>query len=444
VAYTVVGGLRKVYVTDSIQLGVSYLGFAVAIAYLLPSAFGASGGDGLIVSLLAAAVYGILLVEELRREPGGVKSVFLILSVLLLSGSVLYSLQGPATGWFESNVPGPWTQLSEDYGWVTLLGFTLLNLLWQFCDSSGFQRIRSLSITPDDAEQSTETIRKSVRATILTSPVTWGLGILLGIAVKAAGIVPSGGESEYVAFIHALHERESVLATLALGAVAASIAAIMLSTVDSSLISALQLAMSDIFRVSSLHRPLLALAGAAVVLLLLGFAFLHRQLDYSPQATPNTGPSRRPATRRSLFPCMEAWKGIDFDEEFLRVTKKPPKFSPTSHEKRVLPLNAEILSHLQEIREKHPDAEWVCLNCELRQWSLGLTKWTRELFEAAEINRSHATLHRLRHTFGTNLLHAGVDIETVRDLMGHADITTTARYLSTTDPRRRAAVGTLT
>ena len=42
-----------------------------------------------------------------------------------------------------------------------------------------------------------------------------------------------------------------------------------------------------------------------------------------------------------------------------------------------------------------------------------------------------------------NLLHAGVDIETVRDLMGHADITTTARYLSTTDPRRRAAVATL-
>jgi site-specific recombinase XerD len=38
------------------------------------------------------------------------------------------------------------------------------------------------------------------------------------------------------------------------------------------------------------------------------------------------------------------------------------------------------------------------------------------------------TPHILRHTFCTNLLHGGADITFIRDLAGHADIQTTARY----------------
>ena len=138
-----------------------------------------------------------------------------------------------------------------------------------------------------------------------------------------------------------------------------------------------------------------------------------------------------------------AWKDVDLTNGMLRVTAKPPAFSPKDHEERSVPLNEELHAVLKELRDNFPDAEWVCLNCEFRQWSLGLTKWSRELFIAAGIERDCGTLHRLRHTFGTRLLQAGVDIETVRDLMGHADISTTGRYLSTTDPRRRAAVATL-
>ncbi len=102
-----------------------------------------------------------------------------------------------------------------------------------------------------------------------------------------------------------------------------------------------------------------------------------------------------------------------------------------------------MLAYLCLLRSEHPGAEWVCLNCELRQWSLGIARWARELFSAAGIERHHGTLHRLRHTFGTRLLHAGADLETLRDLMGHADISTTARYVSSTDERKRAAVAAL-
>ena len=48
--------------------------------------------------------------------------------------------------------------------------------------------------------------------------------------------------------------------------------------------------------------------------------------------------------------------------------------------------------------------------------------------------------HSLRHTFGTLAGAAGVDIVTLKDLMGHADIKTTMRYLHTDEERKRAGI----
>jgi integrase len=48
--------------------------------------------------------------------------------------------------------------------------------------------------------------------------------------------------------------------------------------------------------------------------------------------------------------------------------------------------------------------------------------------------------HDLRRSYGTHLLEAGVDVILVRDLMGHADVSTTARYDRRGDTARAAAV----
>ena len=37
--------------------------------------------------------------------------------------------------------------------------------------------------------------------------------------------------------------------------------------------------------------------------------------------------------------------------------------------------------------------------------------------------------HRLRHTFGTDLAAAGIDLLVLRELMGHAHVETTAAYV---------------
>ncbi len=139
-----------------------------------------------------------------------------------------------------------------------------------------------------------------------------------------------------------------------------------------------------------------------------------------------------------------AWDSdIDLDAGVLRITAKGKAFAPKSAEERTVPLNDRLREYLAQLRREHPAAEWVALNCEHGQWSVRINVWARELFAAAGVETAFGTLHRLRHTFCTNLLIGGADLATVRDLAGHRDISTTGRYLSTTSERRRAAVALL-
>jgi site-specific recombinase XerD len=45
-----------------------------------------------------------------------------------------------------------------------------------------------------------------------------------------------------------------------------------------------------------------------------------------------------------------------------------------------------------------------------------------------------------RHTFGTRLAASGADVVKIRELMGHASITTTMRYMHASDSGKRDAI----
>ena len=58
-----------------------------------------------------------------------------------------------------------------------------------------------------------------------------------------------------------------------------------------------------------------------------------------------------------------------------------------------------------------------------------LTGWAmREALKASGIKKQ-ACVHTLRHSYATHLLEFGMDIDTVKSLLGHAHLTTTMVYL---------------
>ena len=70
-----------------------------------------------------------------------------------------------------------------------------------------------------------------------------------------------------------------------------------------------------------------------------------------------------------------------------------------------------------------------------------LSTRAREHFDRLGLPDVH--LHRFRHWYATALLRGGADIMTVKELMRHRSIQTTAAYLALVDGQRRLAIRTL-
>lgn len=69
------------------------------------------------------------------------------------------------------------------------------------------------------------------------------------------------------------------------------------------------------------------------------------------------------------------------------------------------------------------------------------TRWYKPALEAARIQG--ANWHTLRHTFASRLVMKGIDLATVKELLGHSSITMTMRYAHLAPGHRHAAVRAL-
>lgn len=105
---------------------------------------------------------------------------------------------------------------------------------------------------------------------------------------------------------------------------------------------------------------------------------------------------------------------------------------PKERRAKVVPLNAAALEAMA-LLPKDQDSPYV-----LPRWSRTAvtTKFRRDAAKAGV----GGNLHRLRHSFATHLLTAGVPLPHVQELLGHAQISTTSRYVRALPQHLREAV----
>jgi site-specific recombinase XerD len=95
---------------------------------------------------------------------------------------------------------------------------------------------------------------------------------------------------------------------------------------------------------------------------------------------------------------------------------------------RVLPLSDSALSIIDELSEGN-SSEWVFRNSRNGDRLKSLDKCFQRVRRSAGLDGSGIVIHTLRHQAASMMLAAGTDLETLRNIMGHTDLSTTQIYL---------------
>ena len=112
------------------------------------------------------------------------------------------------------------------------------------------------------------------------------------------------------------------------------------------------------------------------------------------------------------------------------------------HKDRLVPLSPVLLAELRTYWRRCRPAEWLFPGQRRgRPLHINALQRTFAGFVRPLGLGKPVTMHTLRHSYATHLLEAGVDVVTLQRLLGHRDLSTTARYLhlSTQHLRRLAS-----
>ncbi len=131
------------------------------------------------------------------------------------------------------------------------------------------------------------------------------------------------------------------------------------------------------------------------------------------------------------------WENIDFDRAILTVTGDIAKNGKTRH----VPLNTVALQVLRDWRQQNNLDGFVFLNHKTGNVFDNVSKAWEGILTAAEIENFR--WHDMRHHFASKLVMNGVDLNTVRELLGHADIKMTLRYAHLAPEHKANAVAKL-
>ena len=163
-----------------------------------------------------------------------------------------------------------------------------------------------------------------------------------------------------------------------------------------------------------------------------GYPLLPERGTYTDHLTPivllalNTG-----LRRGELFNL--SWADLDLTRKNLTIRGEGAKSGRTRH----VPLNGEAC---EVLRAWGPRTDLVFPGDDGLPMTTLKTAWLK-VAKSATLNDFR--FHDLRHTFASKLVQRGVDLNTVRELLGHSDFSLTLRYAHLAAENKAAAVAKL-
>ncbi|PKH88640.1 site-specific integrase [Colwellia sp. Bg11-28] len=127
------------------------------------------------------------------------------------------------------------------------------------------------------------------------------------------------------------------------------------------------------------------------------------------------------------------WNHVNFDNKILTVDFQNAKSGNTRH----LPLNSQAFNILKQWQQETDGIGFVFKDKNHAQLKDFPYVWGALLDEAQITN---FRFHDLRHHFASKLVMASVDLNTVRELLGHSDLKMTLRYAHLAPEHKAAAV----
>lgn len=127
------------------------------------------------------------------------------------------------------------------------------------------------------------------------------------------------------------------------------------------------------------------------------------------------------------------WEQVDLDNRVITIL-----FSKSGRIRKI-PINAVLFEVLRGLKEKATsEYVFICRRTKLPPGEIR-TAWLTAIRKSSIICR----FHDLRHTFASHLVASGVDIVTVKELLGHSEIKMTMRYAHSAPASKVKAVAAL-
>jgi integrase len=126
------------------------------------------------------------------------------------------------------------------------------------------------------------------------------------------------------------------------------------------------------------------------------------------------------------------WANIDFRHHLIKVEAAYTQ----THEVRSVPMSETLTATLKHLK--------ILATTDAAASVFGYRQMTKTFTRAVQwAGSANFTFHDLRHTFASRLVMAGIDLATIKELMGHKHITMTLRYAHLAPGHKRAAIAAL-